>query len=484
MSDRDAVEKPEALTYDPSSTNDASSGYEASAQVNNWHAAHHEPRYEQYSGIKGLYYHPLTQVVCLAFVCFMCPGLFNALNGLGGGGQLEASTSANANSALYATFAFFAFFAGSVNNTIGAKNTLRLGSIGYALFIGSYLAVNIHPNAWGFIIGAGAVLGICAGLLWTAQGSLMLSYPTESQKGTFIGVFWSIFNLGGVVGAAVSLGQNFHSEVIGNGTYIGFLVLTMIGVFIPLIMADPHKIIRADGTKVTTPRHPSWKTEFAGLWIALRTDPYIILLFPMFFASNWFYTWQFNDFNAALFNIRARSLNNLVYWFAQIIGSLSIGFLLDQRGLSRRVRAFSGWAVLVVMVFAVHTWAYFYQRNYTRDTVSAKIDIYDPEYVGRVMFYIACGVLDAMWQTCAYWLMGAMSNDPAKLAHFTGFYKSLQSAGAAGVWRADAVGIPFMHMFVSTWVLLVAGLVFSLPMIHMRVHDTSEYDLDEMREMR
>lgn len=63
------------------------------------------------------------------------------------------------------------------------------------------------------MIAAGAVLGLCAGLLWTAQGSLMLAYPTEDQKGKFIGIFWSIFNLGGVVGAAVSLGQNFHSEV-------------------------------------------------------------------------------------------------------------------------------------------------------------------------------------------------------------------------------------------------------------------------------
>lgn len=41
----------------------------------------------------------------------------------------------------------------------------------------------------------------------------MLAYPTESQKGRFISIFWAIFNLGGVVGAAVSLGQNFHSTV-------------------------------------------------------------------------------------------------------------------------------------------------------------------------------------------------------------------------------------------------------------------------------
>lgn len=73
---------------------------------------------------------------------------------------------------------------------------------------------------------------------------------------------------------------------------IGFTVLTSMGVIIPFFMVDPTNMIRTDGTKVTTLRHPSWKTEIKGLYIALRTDPYIILLFPMFFASNWFTTWR------------------------------------------------------------------------------------------------------------------------------------------------------------------------------------------------
>lgn len=89
------------------------------------------------------------------------------------------------------------------------------------------------------------------------------------------------------------------------------------------------------------------------------------------------------------------------------------------------------------------------------------MDIYDSEFYEKILLYIFFGILDAMWQTAAYWLMGAMSNDPAKLAHFAGFCmlsplvflccillstsltdKSLQSAGAAGVWRADAVKVP------------------------------------------
>ena len=129
-----------------------------------------------------------------------------------------------------------------------------------------------------------------------------------------------------------------------------------------MLMVNPKNMIRSDGTKVATPRHPSWKTEILGLYVTLKTDPMILLLFPMFLASNWFYTWQFNDYNAGLFNIRARALNNLVYWIAQVIGSVAIGLLLDQPRLSRRVRAFAGWAVLFIMVFFVHIWAYFYQK--------------------------------------------------------------------------------------------------------------------------
>lgn len=140
-------------------------------------------------------------------------------------------------------------------------------------------------------------------------------------------------------------------------------------------------MVRVDGSLVTIPQHPTWTTELIGLWVALRNDPAIVLLFPMFFASNWFYTWrkkshrkahdnivtnneplEFNDYNAALFNIRTRSLNNLVYWISQIFGSLGIGLLLDTKKYSRRARAFVGWTVLLIMVFIVHIWAYFYQR--------------------------------------------------------------------------------------------------------------------------
>ena len=50
------------------------------------------------------YASPATQLVIVAFVCFLCPGMFNALSCMGGGGQVSAKAADEANIALYACF--------------------------------------------------------------------------------------------------------------------------------------------------------------------------------------------------------------------------------------------------------------------------------------------------------------------------------------------------------------------------------------------
>lgn len=143
---------------------------------------------------------PPVQLAVVAFVCFMCPGMFNALNGLGGGGQFAAKVADNSNVAVYSTFSVVGFFAGSFANRLGIKLTMGFGGLGYVIYIASYLSYNHNANA-GFVYFAGAFLGVCAGLLWTAQGAIMMSYPDESSKGRYISWFWTVFNLGGVLGS-------------------------------------------------------------------------------------------------------------------------------------------------------------------------------------------------------------------------------------------------------------------------------------------
>ena len=149
------------------------------------------------------YASPQLQLFLVALVCFLCPGMFNALGGLGGGGQVSAKPADNANAALYSAFSVVGFFAGTVANRLGIRLTLSFGGLGYCIYAASFLSYNHNENS-GFVIFAGALLGVCAGLLWTAQGAIMMSYPPEESKGKYISWFWSIFNLGAVIGSLVS----------------------------------------------------------------------------------------------------------------------------------------------------------------------------------------------------------------------------------------------------------------------------------------
>lgn len=131
--------------------------------------------------------------------------MFNALNALGGGGQIGNDADANnaANCALYATFAVVGFFAGTVTNALGIRIALSFGGLGYCVYVSSYLCFSYTHNL-GYVVFSGLLLGCCAGILWSAQGAIMMSYPPENLKGRYISWFWIIFNLGAVIGSVVS----------------------------------------------------------------------------------------------------------------------------------------------------------------------------------------------------------------------------------------------------------------------------------------
>ncbi|QYS98639.1 hypothetical protein H0G86_005809 [Trichoderma simmonsii] len=429
------------------------------------------------------YASPIVQLFYVAVIFFLCPGMYNALSGLGGGGQIDAKVNDNATVALYSTFAVVAFFSGTVCNKLGVRITLTMGCFSYALYIASFLSYNHTGNA-AFVIVAGALLGASAALLWAAETVIVISYPPENKKGRYIAIFWMIFNFGAVIGALVSLTQNLHSDkggYVGDSTYIAFLVLTTLGTVLAMVICNADRIIRDDGSKVILMKHPTWRSEILGLWEVLRTDAYIIALFPMFLASNWFYTYQFNDFNLARFNVRTRALNSLIYWCSQILGACIWGSLLDVSSFSRKTRARAGLVALFVITMGLWGGGYAFQMTYDRESAILQdntLDWTSSNYGGLAVLYLFYGVFDSIWQTYTYWILGALSNNSRKLTILAGFYKAIQSAGAAIVYRLDALKMPYMSIFASTWALCAAGLVFAAPVIWTKITNHTELDKD------
>jgi hypothetical protein len=181
------------------------------------------------------------------------------------------------------------------------------------------------------------------------------------------------------------------------------MILQFLGALLAMCMVDSKNVMRADGSHVIAMKNPTWTSELLGLWQTLQSDTYIVLLFPMFLASNWFTTYQFNVVNGAKFDIPTRALNNVLYWISQMIGAWIFGNALDISRISRPLRAKIVLVVMLVFTMAVWGGGYAFQKTFVRVKEPVLSNFKDPGYVGPMFLYIFYGVYDAAFQTCVYW---------------------------------------------------------------------------------
>jgi hypothetical protein len=68
--------------------------------------------------------------------------------------------------------------------------------------------------------------------------------------------------------------------------------------------------------------------------------------------------------------------------------------------------------------------------------------------------------------------MGALGNSGRKLANLAGFYKGLQSAGAAVMWSLDSNKLPYMNEYASNFGLLSASILVAAPVVFFKIKDS------------
>lgn len=400
---------------------------------------------------------PMAQVVLVGITCFATVGMFSAVSNLGAGGTQDTALVDTSNGVLYGMFALTGLVSGGINNLLGPRLTLAIGSLGYSLYIGSLWCFQTQGTRW-FVIFAGGVLGFTAALLWSAQGSIMLSYPLEKDKGKAFGVFWAIFQFGSFIGSVIALGININSgglSAVATATYLAFIIIMFIGTASTLLILPPSEIVRGDGTLVKVQESTSVGEEFRN-FIKVVKDKRIILLIPMSFASNYFYAYQ-GAVNAFYFDGATRALNGTLEGAGAIVGALIIGFfILDGTRFRRRTRGFIGLAFVTILTIVVWSCALAWQVTFDR-TTRIKLHYTDKAYHAKGALYFFFFFCDASYQALAYWIMGAISNDPFTLARYTGFYKAIQSAGGAGSFGMDATSTPFLNEHLASWIMMLVS---------------------------
>ncbi|CAG8973408.1 hypothetical protein HYALB_00000172, partial [Hymenoscyphus albidus] len=406
--------------------------------------------------------------------------MFSAIGGLGAGGTQDVALSDTANGVLYGCFAIAGFFAGSINNILGVRLTLSLGTTGYSLYIGSLWCYQVNGTRW-FLIFAGAVLGVTAALLWAAQGVVMMSYPLEKDKGTSFTLFWTIFQMGTLVGSAIALGIEIDSTLpsVSTTVYIVFMIIMLTAILSSWLILPSHLVVRGDNTIVELEDAISPQAEFREFG-KLFKDWRMIALFPMFFCSNYFYAYQ-GAITSVLFNGRTRALTALLAGLGSTIGSILIGILTDRLPFARRKRAIWSWTFVLLLSIMIWSAGLAFQLKFTRADkvikgVAIPWDWTQNVSTGPMILIMGYYIADAAFQGLAYYTMSSMSNNPFKLARMAGYYKGVQSAGAAISFGMDAVKTAYLGEILVSWLLLMVSMPLCLWVLW-SVRDTN-YDVE------
>lgn len=123
---------------------------------------------------------------------------------------------------------------------------------------------------------------------------------------------------------------------VSTSVYVVMIIIMLTALASSWLVLPPAKVIRGDKTLVEAEVSISPKQELHE-FVLMFKDWRTLALFPMCFASNYFYAYQ-GAITAYLFNPRTRALIALLTGVGSVIGATVIGLLTDSLPFGRRKR--------------------------------------------------------------------------------------------------------------------------------------------------
>lgn len=284
--------------------------------------------------------------------------------------------------------------------------------------------------------------------------------------------------MGAVVGACIALGIEMrfkHMSAVSTGVYLVFVIIMLTAIFTSWLVLPPNLVVRSDGTVAELQPVLPMREELSHFFNLFR-DWRMLMLFPMFFTSNYFYAYQ-GSIIAHMFNAPTRALASLVTNVGAVLGALVIGFVLDLSPGSRRQRAIVAWCVVLFLQLLVWSGGVAWQVQFKRDGPNMMMDMTDRKAIGPLFLLLGYYIADACYQGLAYYIMSSLTNDTFRLARMTGFYKGIQSAGAAISFGMDAIQTAYLTELIVSWAMILFTLPFAFVVIW-QIKPTS-YDSEE-----
>jgi MFS family permease len=276
---------------------------------------------------------PLGQAALLGVIFLFVFTAYSTLQGFAS--QLYGPVLAsNVLLTLYAMFTLSCFASPAVCVKLGPRTTAFVGCLCYgALCLASLLLALTRGAAWvrPLCVLAGAVVGVGAALLWTAQGQLLLCWGGAASMGRTFAVFWGIFNLSAVAGGILTFGyfSQHESEAAPVALYAIFCCCVLAGSGGTWLLKRPPSLV-ADESAVL-----SWRSE-ATATLRLFGSVDGALLAPFYFYTGAGQPYQLNTFGNRVFSARLLGLQLVAFYGAEVVAAWGAAQLLDAGPCARR----------------------------------------------------------------------------------------------------------------------------------------------------
>ncbi|TVY91998.1 UNC93-like protein [Lachnellula willkommii] len=363
-----------------------------------------------------------TTVVGLA--AFAAPGLYNAMQATGAGGQQTPYLVMAGNAILNCCMVLTCVFGSVFSNRFGIKATFVTGTTGYAIYSASMYCNNRYGTEWFIYIGS-AACGLTAGLFWAAEGAIMLGYPEPHKRGRYLAYWLAYRNSGSILGGIINLALNYDNKKTGKlnyKTYIVFISLQCLGPFVAMLLSPPHKVQRKDRTKVDLGEKISDKDELKALGKLIISKD-ILCIVPLFLYAI-FELSYIGSYLSLYFSVRSRALASLIAALCQITSNAMFGSFLDWRKLTLNTRARYAFIFMMTLIGGCWIWGTIVQVQYTHHKPA--LDWLDAGFGRGWALYI-------FWQInfYCYWMVGFMAKEPRELVRYTSIVRGVEAAGGA-----------------------------------------------------
>ncbi|KAL4948471.1 major facilitator superfamily domain-containing protein [Aspergillus filifer] len=414
-----------------------------------------QPVQKPLSTLTRWYRSALFNVIIVGFISFTQPGIWNALNNTGAGGQQKPYLVNGANSLTFGIMVFGCPLFSILANRYGLRRVLILGTLGYAPYSASLYVNNRYGTEW-FVLFGGVTCGIAASALWSSEGAIALGYGSVKDRGKYTGIWLGLRELGQLIGSSIQLSLNVQDGErgkVGYSTYLVLIALQCLGLPLAFLISQPSKVIRADGSSIPDPtKQKAVLGEFRKLWAQVKKK-HILLLIPILVGFNWNGTYQ-GIYLTNYFSVRARTLGSLTSGIAATAANMFWGCVFDLRIISRPHLARITWFTFAVIMLSLFGWQFANEKLY--EDTQPTIDWAQPDFGRGFAVNVPFRFMNESHYMFVYWLLGVFNDDLETLTLTVGIVRCFESVGSC---LAFGIGAAEVSPMVN---LIVAFVMFAL----------------------